>query len=86
MPDASTIDLQARIAELEQRLKDVERRTGDKGRMADIFQAFFPPEVKTHLKAARREQLMAARSFIDHWIERLEEHETPHGRESISVD
>ncbi len=86
MADASTVDLQARIAELEQRLKDMERRHSEERRMGDLLRDLFPAGVRTHLKAARREQLLAARSFLDHWIERLDERETPRGRESISVE
>lgn len=86
MADRSTVDLHARIAELEQRLKDLERKEGDERRMANVLRDLFPPEVRTHLKAAQREQLMAARSFLDHWIDRLEHKETPRGRESITVD
>lgn len=86
MADTSTADLHARIAELEQRLKDMERREGERRRMGDLLGDLFPPEVRTHLKAAQREQLMAARSLLDRWIDRLEPHETPRGRESITVD
>lgn len=34
-----------------------------------------PPEFLEHRRAARREMLLAARSLIDHVLERLEEHE-----------
>jgi hypothetical protein len=86
MADTSTADLHARIAELEQRLKDLERQEREQRRMGDLLRDLFPAEVRTHLRAAQREQLMAARSFLDHWIDRLEKRETPHGRESITVD
>lgn len=88
MPDGTTADLQARIAELEERLKDLERREQNERRVHDLLRDLFPHEVRSHLKAAQREQLMAARSFLDHWIDRLEKGEgkTPHGRESITVD
>jgi septal ring factor EnvC (AmiA/AmiB activator) len=86
MNDTSSADLNARIAELEQRLKGLERRERAQRRLADLLSDIFPSEVRTHLKAAQREQLMAARSFLDHWIERMDERETPRGRESITVD
>lgn len=86
MADASTVDLQARIAELEQRLKDMERRESERRRGGELLRDLLPPEVRTHLRAAQREQLLAARSFLDRWIDRLEKHETPRGRESIRVD
>lgn len=36
------------------------------------LEAFLPPEVRQHRDAARREMLLAARSLIDHALERLE--------------
>jgi vacuolar-type H+-ATPase subunit H len=34
-------------------------------------EAFMPPEFVAHRKAARREMLLAARSLIDHALERM---------------
>jgi hypothetical protein len=39
----------------------------------ESYKALFPPEFIEHHKAARREMLMAARSLIDHALERMEE-------------
>jgi hypothetical protein len=72
-----------RTAQLEQRIADLERRTPrammEQGRTG-IEEAFwaivhnaFPGEARRHLKAATREQLMAARVYIDRWIAGLEE-------------
>jgi hypothetical protein len=72
-----------RTARLEQRIADLERRTPrammEQGRTG-IEEAFwaivhnaFPGEARRHLKAATREQLMAARVYIDRWIAGLEE-------------
>lgn len=36
------------------------------------MEALFPPEFMHHRRAARREMLLAARSLIDHALERLE--------------
>jgi hypothetical protein len=36
-------------------------------------EAMVPPEFLTHRRAARREMLLAARSLIDHALERLQE-------------
>lgn len=36
------------------------------------IEALFPPEFVRHRRAARRELLLAARSLIDHALERLE--------------
>ncbi len=86
MAEASSVDLQARVAELEERLADLERREREERPMRGVLRDLFPPEVRTHLRAAQREQLQAARSFLDHWIERLEGSETPRRRESIQVE
>jgi hypothetical protein len=72
-----------RTAQLEQRIADLERRTPrammEQGRTG-IEEAFwaivhnaFPGEARRHLKAATREQLLAARIYIDRWIAGLEE-------------
>lgn len=73
-----TAELEARIAELERRSW---RATMDEGR-SGIETAFwatvhtlFPEEARKHLKVAGREQLMAARVYLDKWIARLDEEE-----------
>lgn len=38
---------------------------------------FLPKETRDHLRAARREQLLALRSLLDTGIERLEKEEKP---------
>jgi len=43
--------------------------------MSAAWEALFPPEFITHRRAARRELLMAARTLIDHALERLEARE-----------
>jgi hypothetical protein len=83
MTDQQTAD---RTAELEARLADLERRVPrssylEAGRsgMEEAFWAvmhtIFPDEARKHLKNAGREQLMAARVYLDRWIERLEKTE-----------
>jgi hypothetical protein len=50
----------------------------------------FPDEARRHLKVSGREQLLAARVYLDKWIARLDEQEAeeaskrPH--ESIQVE
>jgi hypothetical protein len=73
-----TAELEARIAELERRSW---RQTVDEGRTGaeEAFWALvhriFPQEARKHLKVAGREQLMAARVYLDKWIARLDEEE-----------
>ncbi len=86
-------DLEARIAELEQRSW---RTSMDQGRsgMETAFWAtvhtVFPQEARKHLKVAGREQLMAARVYLDRWIERLDEQESNEegsdSREKIDIE
>jgi hypothetical protein len=41
----------------------------------DAWEALFPPEFITHRRAARREFLLAARTLINHALERIETRE-----------
>jgi hypothetical protein len=78
-----------RTAELEARLAALERRSApsaDEGGRSGIEAAFwaavhtiFPEEARKHLKVAGREQLLAARVYLDKWIERLDEQEAERG-------
>lgn len=93
-PADRTAELEARIADLERRSK--RRSAVDEGRsgMEPAFWAMvhtiFPREARKHLKAATREQLLAARVYLDRWIARLDEEEATRaeGRqhEKISVE
>lgn len=86
-----TVELEERIAELERRSW---RSTVDDGRTG-IEEAFwalmhrlFPDEARKHLKVAGREQLMAARVYLDKWIERLdaEEKAAAEGRQHEKIE
>jgi hypothetical protein len=73
-----TADLEARLADLERR---VPRPTDDGGKSGfetafwALMHTIFPEEARKHLKVAGREQLMAARVYLDRWIARLDEQE-----------
>ena len=83
---ATTAELEAKVAELERRLAAMEADKHPSG-LVSLIDTLFPADVRTHMRAARKEQLMAMRSFLDHWIEKVDEPETsPRRRESISVD
>ena len=73
MDSASNDDLEARIADLERRLPRGERRESVETAFWAIMRNIFPAETRTHMKAAGREQLLAARSYLDHWIAKMEE-------------
>ena len=77
--DARTAELEARLADLERR---VPRSSADEGGRSGFETAFWaalhgilPDEARKHLKVAGREQLMAARVYLDRWIARLDEQE-----------
>lgn len=73
-----TAELEARIAELERRSwrSTVEGgRTGVEEAFWALTHRIFPDEARKHLKVAGREQLLAARVYLDKWIERLDEEE-----------
>ena len=65
--------LEARLAHVEARAADAEARAGGPlGVMDAVFAAVLPAEARGHLRAARKEQLLAVRSLVDTWIERVD--------------
>jgi uncharacterized protein YciW len=82
-------DLEAQLAALEQRLAAVEARAErEHGGLLGLWREVFPAEARAHMRAARKEQLLAARALLDHWIARLEKEPSERlpRRESISLD
>jgi hypothetical protein len=86
--DQRTVDLEARIADLEARLRRGERRESIETAFWALMHNVFPDETRKHMKAAGREQLLAARSYLDHWISKMEEARGTDGpeRETIEVE
>ncbi len=83
---ATEADLRARVEELEARLRQLEQHKRRMGAARTLLRELLPPEVREHLRSARREQLLAFRSFIDHWIERANGEGEGAKRETIAVD
>lgn len=88
-----TNELEARISDLEQRMHGgsgggSSRREGIETAFWALMHDLFPQETRKHMKAAGREQLMAARSYLDHWIRKLDEEQAaePVERERIAVE
>ena len=83
-----TEDLEARIGELERRMRGGDRRASMETAFWALMRDIFPEETRKHMKAAGREQLMAARSYLDHWIAKLDEQRdaAPPEREKIAVE
>jgi BMFP domain-containing protein YqiC len=95
--EVAAVDEQGRTEELEARISELERRQkGSGARRESVETAFwavmrevFPAQTRTHMRAAGREQLLAARSYLDHWIAKLDEKAPavpPPNREEITVE
>jgi len=90
MDEATTAELEQRIADLERRLRRGEPRESMETAFWAVMRNVFPDETRSHMKAAGREQLLAARSYLDHWITKMGEKkdavvEAP-ARETIEVE
>jgi hypothetical protein len=79
--------------EMERRLEALERSASRGGRGSGMEAAFwalihnlFPEEARTHMRAAGREQLLAARAYLDHWIARLDKTEQQSGTRHESIE
>ncbi|MGI8657198.1 MAG: hypothetical protein ACR2K4_00290 [Candidatus Limnocylindria bacterium] len=87
-----TAELEARIAELERRTPRrmvEESRSGLETAFWAMMHTVFPDEARGHLKKAGREQLLAARVYLDRWIARLdseEEAESNRSHEKIDIE
>ena len=76
--DDRTAELEARIADLERRVPrpaSSEGRSGLEAAFWATMHTVFPDEARKHLKVAGREQLLAARVYLDKWIARLDQEE-----------
>jgi len=98
-------ELTARLAALEERLAEVEAKAaGAEARARDaearamggpmeamdaMLSVVLPVEVRAHMHAARKEQLLAVRSLVDSWIARVDrkaEEPRRRRRESIPLE
>lgn len=79
---------QDRLEEVERRLDRLEWRGRATERGRDLMRELVPTETRRHLRAAGREQLLAARSLIEHWIGWLDEddEERAKRREEIRIE
>jgi len=77
-----------RMEQLERRMERLEDRRGAMEKSRAAMNTIVPNETRRHMRAAGREQLLAVRSLLDHWIGRLrDEPEKPEsGRENIRID
>jgi BMFP domain-containing protein YqiC len=82
---ATQAELEQRIADLEKRIAGLQAEATPGGVFA-LMDQLFPPETRQHLRAARKEQLLAFRSLLDKWIARLDEDKPAPKREAIRVE
>ena len=82
---ATQAELEQRIADLEKRIAELQAEATPGGVFA-LMDQIFPPETRSHLRAARKEQLLAFRSLLDKWIARMDEDKPTPKREAIRVE
>lgn len=77
-----------RLDDVERRLERLEWRGRATERGRDLMRELVPTETRRHLRAAGREQLLAARSLIEHWIGWLDEDDEARARrrEEIPIE
>ena len=82
---ATQAELEQRIADMEKRIAELQAEATPGGVFA-LMDQLFPPETRAHLRAARKEQLLAFRSILDKWIARMDEDQPAPKRQAIRVD
>ena len=81
-------DSNARLAELEVRVSQLETTPNLRERGRGLMARLMPTEAGRHFRNAGREQLLGIRSIVDFWIRRIDESEDRPAprRESIEVE
>jgi CHASE3 domain sensor protein len=69
------VSTEERIADLERRLASMEVVPRLRRRSRSMMERVVPPEAGRHFRNGARENLMAMRTMVDHWIRRLDESE-----------
>lgn len=82
---ATQAELEQRIAALERRIAELQAE-GEPMGVFGLMDRIFPPETRTHMRAAQKEQLLAFRSLLDRWIARMEDEKPAPKREAIRVE
>jgi hypothetical protein len=83
---ADTADLQRRLEALERRSARSERGSAMEAAFWALMHNLFPAEARTHMRAAGREQLLAARAYLDHWIAKLDKPEAGSSRPHENIE
>jgi len=74
MDDGRLDQIERKVADLDQRASSMERAMDTvMARSRAAMGVMVPAETRKHLRAAWRENLLAARSMLDHWAKHLDD-------------
>jgi hypothetical protein len=81
-------DSNARLAELEVRISQLEAQPNLRERGRGLMARVVPADASRHFRNAGREQLLGIRSIVDFWIRRIDDSEDRPAprRESIEIE
>ena len=94
-PGTTPANMEERKRRLEERLRDLQERYEGRpqalrgrseSRPRALLERMVPQEVRTHLRASQREQLLALRAWLDLAIKRTEPSERPRRPESVRIE
>ena len=81
-----TTDLERRLEALERKSTRSDRGSSMEAALWALMHNLFPEAARTHMRAAGREQLLAARAYLDLWIAKLEQHSEENGRRHENIE
>jgi hypothetical protein len=84
----SETEMAEQIAELEDRVSQLEGGTSIRSRGNSLMRAVMPADAQKHFRNAGREQLLGIRAIVDHWIariDRLEDDPATAERQTIEI-
>jgi hypothetical protein len=91
--DTTPADVEERVRRLEERVRDLQdryerrpRAVLGRSRPRALLERMVPSEVRAHLRASQREQLLALRAWLDVAIQRTEQAERPRRPESVRIE
>lgn len=82
---ATQAELEQRIADLERKITELQADDAPRG-MFHLLDQVLPAESREHMRKARKEQLLAFRSLLDRWIDRMDDEKPSPRREAIRVE
>ena len=94
-PGATSANMEERVRQLEARLRELQERYERRpqamrerieSRPRGLLEPMVPQEVRAHLRASQREQLLALRAWLDVAIQHTEPSERPRRPESVRIE